>query len=245
MPAYTNPVTTAVDYCSTGDVGIYLEQLTTTTSTSISAALQAMITRVSRQIDTYCGRRFYTSTGDEVRYFDGPRWNRDPYVPAPGLSYWYGSQRFMPNIDIVSITSLELANGTFNASFSTSGFTLIDSRDYSLEPMDRRDGFPGMWVEMSDAPVGTYTSASFQWFTPGKNTARVTGKFGWNSTSSTGIPDDIRECAIEMVVRMWKARDAGFADIVGVDALGTATISKAMPYSVKMTLDSYRRLGVI
>lgn len=246
MPAYTNPSTPAIDYCSTGDVGIYLEQLTTSTSTTISAALGAMITRVSRQIDGYVGRRFYTSTGDETRYFDGPRWNRDPYVPAPGLSYWFGSQRFMPNIDIVSITTLELANGTNNANNGSTGiFTLIDSRDYSLEPMDRRDGFPALWLEMSDSPVGTYTSNAFQWFSPGKNTIKITGKFGWGSTSSTGIPDDIRECAIEMVVRMWKSRDVGFADVVGVDALGTATISKAMPYSVKSTLDQYRRIGVV
>ncbi len=97
---------------------------------------------------------------------------------------------------------------------------------------------------MSDSPVGTYSTATFSWFSPGKNTIKITGKFGWNTTSSTGVPDDIKEATIEIAVRMYRSRAAGFSDVVGIDQMGTAVFTKALPSSVRMTLDAYRRIQV-
>lgn len=232
---------TAISYATSSDIGEVVENLQSSTGLAV-AALGSILTRASRVVDQYTGRRFYTSTADETKSFDGPRWVRDPYAPAPGLSYWYGSQRWMPNLDIVSITTLQLAVGTNDAANSI--YTTIDSRDYFLEPTDRRDGWPALWIEMSDSPVGTYSTATFSWFSPGKNTIKVTGKFGWNTTSSTGVPDDIKECTIELAVRLWRARDAGYSDVVGIDQMGTAVVSRAIPASVRMILDNYRRINL-
>ena len=62
----------------------------------LSFERQHIINRACRMIDQYTGRRFYSSTAAETKIFDGPRWTRDVFLPVPGLSYWYGSQRWMP-----------------------------------------------------------------------------------------------------------------------------------------------------
>src|SRR5437870_1423575 len=144
---------TAISYASSSDIAEVVENLQSSTGLAV-AALASILARSSRAIDQYTGRRFYTSSTDETKLFDGPRWNRDPYSPAPGLSYWYGSQRWMPNLDIVSITQLQLAVGTNDAANGV--YTTINSADYYLEPTDRRDGWPALWLEMSDSPIGTY-----------------------------------------------------------------------------------------
>lgn len=225
----------------------YIENLQTSTGLAV-ASLPNVINRACRMIDTYTGRRFYSSTAAETKYFDGPRWHRDVYSPTPGLSYWYGSQRWMPPLDIATSSNitLSLAVGTADAANGT--YTSIDARDFSLEPMDRRDGWPGLYLQMSDEPVGTYSTASFSWFSPGLGTIKLAAIFGWPSTSGigttsgSGVPADIVECAIELSVRLWRARDAGFSDVIGIDQMGTATVSKFMPQSVRMILDQYRRL---
>lgn len=234
---------TAIAYATSSDLSDYIENLQTSTGLAV-ASLPNIIMRASRIIDIYTGRRFYGSSAAETKYFDGPRWNRDVYMPAPGLSYWYGSQRFMPPLDIATSSdiTLYLAVGSNDAASGT--YTSIDTRDFSLEPMDRRDGWPGLYLQMNDSPVGTYSTASFMWFSPGMGTVKINARFGWNTTSSTGIPDDIKECAIELSVRMWRARDAGFSDVVGIDQMGTAVVSKAMPASVRMILDQYRRINL-
>src|SRR3982074_2145683 len=105
---------TAISYASSSDLGEVVENLQTSTGLAV-ASLGSILARSSRIVDQYVGRRFFTSQADENKSFDGPRWNRDPYSPTPGLSYWYGSQRWMPNLDIVSITTLQLAVGTNDA----------------------------------------------------------------------------------------------------------------------------------
>lgn len=55
----------------------------------------------------------------------------------------------------------------------------------------------------------------------------------------SAVPADIKECCIELAVRMWRAKDAGFSDVVGVEGGGAVGYNGALPAMVKAILDKY------
>lgn len=252
----TNPVTATVPYSTWGEIvnaagstGGYLEQGSTTYATVITT----IITRVSRAVDNFTRRRFYTSTGVETRYFDGPMWNPDFGVTYGPYAYatwgWAGRRRSGDlGLDIVSVststgsglTGLFLANGTNDAANGT--YSWIDPADYYLRPVNADNVPVFQWLELSDAPIGTYSTAPFMWFSPGYNTIRIDGKFGWNSTDYTQVPDAVREVVVEETIRWFKSRDASFADMTGVAELTGATpYSKLLSARSRLILQDYVR----
>lgn len=62
------------------------------------------------------------------------------------------------------------------------------------------------------------------------------------------VPDDIVECCLEIAVRIWRARDAGFSDVIGVEGTrggglgsgGEVAYTGALPRLVRLVLDRYR-----
>ena len=243
-----NPNTPTVDYSTWADIinpagttGAYLEQM----STGYATIILTVINRVSRAIDMYTQRRFYRSTGDETRTWDGPPWRPDfsgTYGPYAYASFgWAGTRKFFLSIPVVSITSLQLANGTNDAANNI--YTTINSGDFYLEPSDRMDFSPAQWLELSDAPIGTYSTAPFMWFSPGYNTVKLTGKFGWDSTDpfDSTFPPLVRNITVEETVRWFKSRDASFSDMTGIsDLTGPVPWSKFLSARSRFLLDSYR-----
>jgi hypothetical protein len=216
---------TPINYTSSSDVATYIPQLNSDASTNTNDLLALLIGAKSRDIDDYTQRRFYSSTADETVYFDGN-----------------DSARLMTPLDIVSLTSLSVAMNTVAA--ASGSYTVLSTQDYFLRPSMVRDGWPYMYVELTDQPVGTYTtSRSYTTFPYGHNTIKAVGKFGWASTAitDTNFPKAVRYAATELVVRAWRAKDANFADTIGVEGLGVATFSKAMPQDVAMILERYKR----
>lgn len=63
----------------------------------------------------------------------------------------------------------------------------------------------------------------------------VSATFGYAS-----VPPDIKEACLEIAVRMWRAKDAGFSDVVGVEGSGAVGYNGALPNMVKRILDRYR-----
>jgi hypothetical protein len=55
------------------------------------------------------------------------------------------------------------------------------------------------------------------------------------------VPADITECTLELAVRIWRARDAGFSDVVGVQGGGAVGYNGALPALVKRILEGYKR----
>ena len=219
-------MTTPLDYTSTSELAVYVPQLTSDPSTVTASMLGLLITRVSRQIDGITRRRFYTSTADETVTLNGS-----------------GKARQYATYDIVSITSLKLAADTVKATSGT--YTTISTGDFYLMPRQVTDGWPYGWIELSNAPSGNYsTSFAYTCFPEGYNTVQITGKFGWNATGSSAVPDEIRHCATELVVRAWRGRDMNFSDVVGVEGLNTATFSRRIPSDIADILDGYTRSGV-
>ncbi len=55
-----------------------------------------------------------------------------------------------------------------------------------------------------------------------------------------GVPADIVECCLEIAVRLWRGRAAGFSDVVGVEGGGAVGYERALPALVRRILDQYR-----
>lgn len=201
-------------------------------STSDDPALAKIIDWSSRYIDRKTGRQFWTTTGDEVRIFDGPE---------------KSSYCFYPRVDIASLTAVDLALDAVAASSGT--YTTLSTADWFLQPADRPVGWPGWYVEVATAANGTYSLSTepFTQFNPGLRTVRLTGKFGWDATSidSTGFPQDIRLVAVEVAVKAWRTRETGYSNIFGASEVGIATIERQLSPFARDILDSYTRYAVV
>lgn len=71
------------------------------------------------------------------------------------------------------------------------------------------------------------------WWEPGLPYA-VTAIYG-----TPEVPLDITECCLEIAVRIFRARDAGFSDVVGVEGAGAIGYNGALPATVKRVLETY------
>lgn len=60
----------------------------------------------------------------------------------------------------------------------------------------------------------------------------VSATFGY-----AAIPEDIKECCLELAVRLWRAKDAGFSDVVGVEGGGAVGYNGKYPAVVKAILE--------
>lgn len=120
-----------------------------TADTADDTILEAVVTAVSRQIDAMTGRRFYSTTADEVRY----------YTAFFDDVIWVD--------DLTSVSSLETdADGdrTYETSWSAT--------DYDLCPVNAAlDGFPYTYIEA--APLGNYS------FPTGRKGVKLTARFGY------------------------------------------------------------------
>ena len=111
--------------------------------------IEAIIQGVSRAIDKYTGREFFSSAADEARYFTSEDYEN------------------LFTDDICSITSLKTdddADGTFETTWQTS--------DYRTLPLNRTANItPIMWITLK--PNGNYT------FPKHDGGVEITGKFGY------------------------------------------------------------------
>ncbi len=135
--------------------------------TADDATLEAIITAVSRWIDRYCGRRFYTTASDETRYYEAAQADR----------------LFMD--DIISVTGLatdEDGDGVYETAWAAT--------DYTLEPANAvLDGEP--YTAIKTTPNGSYA------FPVGVSRGvKVVGKFGYSSTTPAPVEEAcIIQCA--------------------------------------------------
>jgi hypothetical protein len=153
---------------------------TITSATKDDAALEAVITAVSRRIDKHCGRRFFTTAADETRYFTA---EHDDVLDTG---------------DLISITGLytdDNADGTYEYTWTTGSV----SPDIAYMPLNASlDSEPYTWIQLTDwadyaFPVGNIKGV------------KITGKFGWSS-----CPDAVREACIIQSMRLFKRKDAPF-----------------------------------
>ncbi len=143
------------DYCTAAELKNRIWPPGTTQDTTDDTVLGMVITAVSKMIDNYCGRRFYTTTSDETRYFT----TDDP-------------EYLFPNVDIISITTLktdEDGDRTYENTWATT--------DYDLCPANASlDSQPYTWIRLT--PEGEYS------FPKLPRSVQIVGKFGYCATDS-------------------------------------------------------------
>ena len=214
-----------VDYISPTELqNEWISQISTGSWTSVAR----VCTAASRYIDRFCNRRFYTTTGDETKYFDGPR---------------HETREWSPELDLASITTLALAIS--EAAGSSGTYASISTGDFSQEPYDRLDGWPATYLRLNETYIGTYNSSAPypNVFMPGNRTIYITGKFGWASTdvSSTNFPQELRVVAAEVATWLWRSRESGFSNVSAVSDLGGTLVPRALTPWSHQVLDSYRK----
>lgn len=125
-----------------------------TSDTAEDARLESIVTAVSRHIDDWTGRRFFTSSADEVRYFT---------ADCGG---------FVEVGDLRSVTTLRT-----DAAGSRSYDSTWSSTDFELEPANAAfEAQP--YTRIYAAPNAAY------WFPSGvRRGVQVTGRFGYSTSA--------------------------------------------------------------
>lgn len=110
------------------------------------------------------------------------------------------------------------------------GLDWEEVEDYVLRPASSRlpQGHPHRSLELTGvADV----------FPAGHDTVEVTGLWGW-----AAVPADVVQATLTIAVRIWRARGAGFSDVIGISAEpgDQLTFVKALTAETRMILDRYR-----
>ena len=125
--------------------------ITVSADTTDDTIIENVIEAVSRLIDNYTGRRFHTTTSDEIRYF------------TPEHSEYLGTG------DIISITTLQTDEDGDRAYEKTWATT-----DYDFLPYNASlDSKP--YTELQITPNGDYA------FPSGAKSVKITGKWGYSA----------------------------------------------------------------
>lgn len=181
------------DYVTLAQVKAELGDL----GTDYDSLLGAKITRSSLKIDRITKRPYgFSLTAGVTSFFNGNA-SRTLFVP-----------------DLNALTTLSVKVG---GTWATT-YTAVPSTDYFLEPIDRRPGFPALWIDLTDYPRSQVTQ-----FWEGKATVQVLGDWGWAAT-----PVEIADVCLEMVIRSWRSRGAGQEDKSGADNLDQVMIPRGL-----------------
>jgi hypothetical protein len=200
------------DYCSLTEIKSRLWPEGTTPDSVNDTDLASVITACSRIIDNYCGRRFWATTADEVRYFT-----------AQDCGYLSIDDAW----SVSSVQTDEDGDRTYEYTWTTA--------DYDLCPinaqLDTADPGPYTWMEIT--PLSNYS------FPAGVTKGiKLTGKFGF--TTATTPPKSVNEACILQCIRWWKRKDAPFA-IMASPEYGTVAMRLGLDPDIKLMLDHYKR----
>lgn len=122
-----------------------------------------------------------------------------------------------------SITLVTAPSGYSVPSYVEQGGLLIVTRDGRIAPAYLGRSLTGLGY----SPIGSWL--------PGVPYT-VLATFGYAT-----VPSDIVECCLELAVRIWRAKDAGFSDVVGIEGGGAVGYNGKYPALVKAILDRYKR----
>lgn len=172
--------------------------------------MEQSINAASREIDGWCGRRFWQDSTVAAREF------------------YADDARCCHVDDISTVTGLvvkidEDADGTFET-------TLTITTDFVLLPSNAAD----------ESPARPYTEIrlvdNYSFPVPGNGRpgVQVTAKFGWPA-----VPDDVTKACLVQATDLFKAKDAVFA-IAGGAELGQLRVTSGLNRIAKALLAPYR-----
>lgn len=151
------------------------------TSSTYDTDLAICVNTASREIDAFCGRRFWSDSGSTVvRYYTPTDWRR------------------LQIDDLQTLTTLAVdqdGDGTYEE-------TWTNNTDFVLEPMNAPTETPARpWESLVVRANSTRTLPAGV-----ERSVKLTGKFGW-----AAVPDEIQTAASILAVRLFKrTREAHF-----------------------------------
>jgi hypothetical protein len=128
--------------------------------------------------------------------------------------------RYLEVPDLLSITTLSVDaafDGAYSTTVASSAYWLPDTQPYNR-------------IELTGAGATTA-------FPDGPRTVKIVGTWGIADT----CPDDVKQAVIEECVRVFKAREAGYSDVVGVAGDGAVVLSRGLSARTDLILKSYRQ----
>ena len=190
-----------------------IKRYLTITQATYETDLERCIEAASRQIDAWCGRRFWVDSTVTDYYF-----TPEDYV-------------FLPVLDISTTTGLIVKadhdmDGTHENTFTADSFTALYG--YRLLPRNRASGEPGTALKAIAGgwPVGV------------DGGVKVSAKVGW-----TTVPEPVEQACLTQAGRLFKRKDSPFGVLgvegAGYDAV--TTLPKLDP-DLRPLVDAYRRM---
>lgn len=193
--------------------------------TNQDAMLELAINSASRQIDGYCGQRFWKDTDASDRRFH----------TYPSLaSLWLDSS------DVVGIADgddvLVAVDADSDGVFETA---LTGDLDYVLLPLNAA----------VQTPVQPYTSLSFNlpgtsYVAPafvysGAPMVQVTARWGWPA-----VPSEVEQATLLQAAQLWKSKDAVFG-VAAFGEFGPLRVRSAMNPIAEGLVEPYRRVSAV
>lgn len=172
------------DYVTVAEIKAALPADNWTGVATYDTRLTALCTAASRLVDRDVRKPvgYFYVSADDTRYYDPPKSGAILYID-------------------------ELAAAPTSVSISTDGsvtsYTALASTDYFMGPYNAVSaGRPYWWIEL-DGINGNYAS----WYGFAKG-VKVVGKFGY----ATSVPADVKQVALEQVVRWFKMETKNYSD---------------------------------
>jgi hypothetical protein len=125
--------------------------------------------------------------------------------------------------------------GSVTGVTAPSGYTVPDYTVRDGHLIVTRDGVVGSWYAREGLWAYQLAYPYRGGWEPGVPYT-VAATFGHSA-----VPADIVEATLEVAIRIWRAKDAGFSDVVGVEGGGAVGYNGALPAMVKRILDNHRR----
>lgn len=230
------------DYAAAADIQAVLSNLdlsgTAANGQTYTSILTTLITRASRAIDKYTGRKpgAYYASADVTRYYDGPGYGL--YNFAEG---GYFDDRLHSGVShYASLWIDELAAPPTQVAVAETGnvanYNPWPSTDYFLWPYNAPDdGLPYLRLDL-DILYGSHrTWLGF------RRAVQVIGKFGYATT----VPDDINQAVITFAARLYKRGQLSYSDkIAYIDQTTAVAYLNHQDSDIAETIQHYRRMAI-
>jgi hypothetical protein len=188
-------------------------------TTAHEDAIEAIIGRVSRLVDTYTQREpgAYYVTASETRYFDG----------NGKAELWVDEMAAAPTkVSVAESGEIDPASGTGG------DYTEWADTDYFLWPsnaLKRQEPYLRLDID-------TMNGSKTIWYRYAR-AVKITAQWGFSSTA----PDDIKTITEIETVRIWKSGAQQFQDVGAIEELGQLEYVKALHPKSKEVLEKYRQ----
>ena len=208
------------------------------TGTAEDSRLRTLLESVSRQVDAYAMRQFFSQK--DTRFFSGN-----------------GALVFYPSWDLIAVETLkedENADGTFNDTWATTDYELWP---YDANPTSDSD-LARPYISLQ---INTKSNGTKGVWQPNQKAFELAGRFGYSerkslattlstggsaiSASATSIVVAAVEGTLMQAARLWTRRSSGFANQVGFSDTGQMSPVAGLDQDVRQMLRPYiRKVGV-